>query len=127
MEIKTIHAPRYLSGWFDKEVDKELEKVWILIERGLQVKIRSENEKGIIFIAEPAKPDETPEGYFELGQDMLDLINENRGTSSAKDFLETVIMIGIQEIKRYKEHINELLDEILYEIPKEQETEDGEV
>ena len=121
MEIKTIHAPRYLSGWFDKEVNKELEEGWILIERRTEI----ENEKGIIFIAELAKPDEGPEGYFELGQDMLDLINENRGTSSAKDFLETVIMVGIQEIKRYKEHINELLDEILYEIPEEQEENDG--
>lgn len=123
MEIKTIHAPRYLSGWFDKEVNKELEEGWILIER----RTETENEKGIIFIAELAKPDKAEEGYIELGQDMLDLINENRGTSSAKDFLETVIMIGIQEIKRYKEHINELLDEILYEIPEEQEAEDGEV
>ena len=121
MEIKTIHAPRYLSGWFDKEVNKELEEGWILIERRTEI----ENEKGIIFIAELAKPDGGPEGYFELGQDMLDLINENRGTSSAKDFLETVIMVGIQEIKRYKEHINELLDEILYEIPEEQEENDG--
>ena len=123
MEIKTIHAPRYLSGWFDKEVNKELEEGWILIER----RTETENEKGIIFIAELAKPDKAEEGYIELGQDMLDLINENRGTSSAKDFLETVIMVGIQEIKRYKEHINELLDEILYEIPEEQEAEDGEV
>lgn len=121
MEIKTIHAPRYNSGWFDEEVNKELEEGWILIERRTEV----ENEKGIIFIAELAKPDKTEEGYFELGQDMLDLINENRGTSSAKDFLETVIMIGIQEIKRYKEHIDELLDEILYEIPEEQEENDG--
>ena len=121
MEIKTIHAPRYLSGWFDKEVNKELEEGWILIER----RTETENEKGIIFIAELAKPDKAEEGYIELGQDMLDLINENRGTSSAKDFLETVIMIGIQEIKRYKEHINELLDEILYEIPEEQEENDG--
>ena len=123
MEIETIHAPRYLSGWFDKEVNKELEEGWILIER----RTETENEKGIIFIAELAKPDKAEEGYIELGQDMLDLINENRGTSSAKDFLETVIMVGIQEIKRYKEHINELLDEILYEIPEEQEAEDGEV
>ena len=121
MEIKTIHAPRYLSGWFDKEVNKELEEGWILIER----RTETENEKGIIFIAELAKPDKAEEGYIELGQDMLDLINENRGTSSAKDFLETVIMVGIQEIKRYKEHINELLDEILYEIPEEQEENDG--
>lgn len=121
MEIKTIHAPRYLSGWFDKEVNKELEEGWILIERRTEI----ENEKRVIFIAELAKPDGGPEGYFELGQDMLDLINENRGTSSAKDFLETVIMVGIQEIKRYKEHINELLDEILYEIPEEQEENDG--
>ena len=123
MEIKTIHAPRYLSGWFDKEVNKELEEGWILIERRTEI----ENEKGIIFIAELAKMDEAQEGYFELGPELLDLINENRGTSSAKDFLETVIMIGIQEIKRYKEHIDELLDEILYEIPEEQEAEDGEV
>lgn len=123
MEIKTIHAPRHLSGWFDKEVNKELEEGWVLIERRTEI----EPEKGIIFIAELAKPDKAEEGYFELGQDMLDLINENRGTSSAKDFLETVIMVGIQEIKRYKEHIDELLDEILYEIPEEQEAEDGEV
>ena len=123
MEIKTIHAPRYLSGWFDKEVNKELEEGWILIERRTEI----ENEKRVIFIAELAKTDEAQEGYFELGQELLDLINENRGTSSAKDFLKTVIMVGIQEIKRYKEHINELLDEILYEIPEEQEAEDGEV
>lgn len=121
MEIKTIHAPRYLSGWFDKEVNKELEEGWILVERRTEI----ENEKGIILIAELAKPEGGPEGYIELGPELLDLINENRGTSSAKDFLETVIMIGIQEIKRYKEHINELLDEILYEIPEEQEAEDG--
>lgn len=121
MEIKTITAPRYVSGWFDAEVNKELENGWILVER----RTETEADKGIILIAELAKPDETPEGYFELGQDMLDLINENRGTSSAKDFLETVIMVGIQEIKRYKEHINELLDEILYEIPEEQEENDG--
>lgn len=121
MEIKTIHAPRYLSGWFDKEVNKELEEGWILIERRTEI----ENEKRVIFIAELAKTDEAQEGYFELGQELLDLINENRGTSSAKDFLKTVIMVGIQEIKRYKEHINELLDEILYEIPEEQEENDG--
>ena len=123
MEIKTITAPRYVSGWFDAEVNKELENGWILVER----RTETEADKGIILIAELAKTDEAQEGYFELGQDLLDLINENRGTSSAKDFLETVIMIGIQEIKRYKEHINELLYEILYEIPEEQEAEDGEV
>lgn len=121
MEIKTITAPRYVSGWFDAEVNKELENGWILVER----RTETEADKGIILIAELAKPDETEEGYFELGQELLDLINENRGTSSAKDFLETVIAIGIQEIKRYKEHINELLDEILYEIPEEQEENDG--
>ena len=59
MEIKTIHAPRYLSGWFDKEVNKELEEGWILIERRTEI----ENEKGIIFIAELAKMDEAQEGY----------------------------------------------------------------
>lgn len=121
MKIKTITAPRYVSGWFDAEVNKELENGWILVER----RTETEADKGIILIAELAKPDETEEGYFELGQELLDLINENRGTSSAKDFLETVIAIGIQEIKRYKEHINELLDEILYEIPEEQEENDG--
>lgn len=121
MEIKTISAPRYVSGWFDAEVNKELKNGWILVER----RTETEADKGIILIAELAKPDETPEGYFELGPELLDLINENRGTSSAKDFLETVIAVGIQEIKRYKEHINELLDEILYEIPEEQEENDG--
>lgn len=121
MEIKTISAPRYVSGWFDAEVNKELENGWILVER----RTETEADKGIILIAELAKPDETEEGYFELGPELLDLINENRGTSSAKDFLETVIAVGIQEIKRYKEHINELLDEILYEIPEEQEENDG--
>ena len=124
MEIKTISAPRYVSGWFDAEVNKELENGWILVER----RTETEADKGIILIAELAKPDETEEGYFELGPELLDLINENRGTSSAKDFLETVIAVGIQEIKKYKEHINELLDEILYEIPEEQEeNDDGEV
>lgn len=123
MEIKTITASRYVSGCFDAEVNKELKNGWILVER----RTETEADKGIILIAELAKPDEAEEGYFELGQDMLDLINENRGTSSAKDFLETVIAVGIQEIKRYKERINELLDEILYEIPEEQEAEDGEV
>lgn len=121
MEIKTITAPRYVSGWFDAEVNKELENGWILVER----RTETEADKGIILIAELAKPDEAPEGYFELGPELLDLINENRGTSSAKDFLETVIAVGIQEIRRYKEHINELLDEILYEIPEEQEENDG--
>lgn len=121
MEIKTITAPRYVSGWFDAEVNKELENGWILVER----RTETEADKGIILIAELAKPDETEAGYLELGQELLDLINENRGTSSAKDFLETVIAVGIQEIKRYKEHINELLDEILYEIPEEQEENDG--
>lgn len=121
MEIKTITAPRYVSGWFDAEVNKELENGWILVER----RTETEADKGIILIAELAKPDEAEEGYFELGPELLDLINENRGTSSAKDFLETVIAVGIQEIKRYKEHINELLDEILYEIPEEQEENDG--
>lgn len=121
MEIKTITAPRYVSGWFDAEVNKELENGWILVER----RTETEADKGIILIAELAKPDEAEEGYFELGQELLDLINENRGTSSAKDFLETVIAVGIQEIKRYKEHINELLNEILYEIPEEQEENDG--
>lgn len=121
MEIKTIHGPGYLSGWFDKEVNEKLEEGWILVERRTEI----EPGNGIYLIAELAKPDGGPEGYIELGQELLDLINENRGTSSAKDFLETVIMIGIQEIKRYKEHINELLDEILYEIPKEQEENDG--
>ena len=121
MEIKTITAPRYVSGWFDAEVNKELENGWILVER----RTETEADKGIILIAELAKPDEAPEGYFELGPELLDLINENRGTSSAKDFLETVIAVGIQEIRRYKEHINDLLDEILYEIPEEQEENDG--
>ena len=121
MEIKTITAPRYVSGWFDAEVNKELENGWILVER----RTETEADKGIILIAELAKPDEAEEGYFELGPELLDLINENRGTSSAKDFLETVIAVGIQEIKRYKEHINKLLDEILYEIPEEQEENDG--
>ena len=98
MEIKTIYIRTDKIGKFDDEVNFSISKGWKLTRRGI-FKSNTPELYSMLY-AELVKEDE--EDQIKLSPEVIEAIERTRGTSSASDYANTAILVGIQKLEFMK-------------------------
>ena len=98
MEIKTIYIRAECVSRFDSLVNSSISEGWKLTRREI---LKSDApELYSMLYAELVKEDE--EDQIKLSLEAIEAIERTRGTSSASDYVNTAILVGIQRLEFMK-------------------------